>query len=303
MRGTVLDASEAAIPGAGVTLTGAESKTAACGASGDDGVFTCAAVPAGTYRVMVERRGFDGWETTVTLAAGQRVELGEIALAVSRTSSSVEVQASGRDIAEAQMQLEEKQRVLGVFPNFYASYAPDPEPLSAGEKMRLAYRFSGDPVAFAMAGFLAGVEQSRNQYAGYGRGVDGYSKRFGATYADGVVSTMVGQAVLPVIFHQDPRYFVKGTGSVPSRTLYALASTVMCKGDNGRWQVNYSNIVGNVAGAGASNLYYPAGSRASGAQVVQTAFTATALGAIGGLFQEFFLHRMTPRLPDYQAAR
>ena len=301
ISGTVLDGSDAAVPGAVVTLTREGARQALRVESGDDGMFALAGVPAGTYRVRVERAGFVPYTTGALLGSGQRVELGEILLGAAATES-VEVHASGRDIAEAQVALEEQQRVLGVFPNFYASYAPDAEPLSAGQKYRLAWRFTNDPVAFALAAVIAGGEQPHS-FRGYGPGMTGYDKRFGAAYADGMVSTMVGQALLPAVLHQDPRYFVKGSGSLPSRVMYAVASTLMCKGDNKRWQVNYSNILGNAAGAGVSNLYYPSGSRRGMGAVAQVAMTSTALGAVGGLFQEFVLHRMTPHVPEYNPAR
>ena len=295
----VVDGSEAAIPDAVVTLLHDGHATPLHVEAGSDGLFVLPDVPAGSYQVRVERAGFVPYTTEAELGAGQRVDMGEILLGVA-ASESVEVRASAHDIAEAQVALEEQQRVLGVFPNFYASYAPNAEPLSAGQKYRLAWRFTNDPVAYAMAGATAGVEQP-NSFRGYGPGMTGYDKRFGAAYADGFVSTMVGQAILPAVFHQDPRYFVKATGSVSSRAMYAVASMVLCKGDSKRWQVNYSNIVGNFAGAAASNMYYPAGSRRGMTGVAQVAMTSTALGAIGGLFQEFVLHRMTPHVPDYAA--
>ncbi len=298
LGGTVEDTSDAAVPDALVTLVDKSGRHGPLHVrSGGDGGFAFAEVPAGTYTVTVEREGFEQSTSGAELGAGQRLELGEIALTV-RAREAVEVRASGRDVAEAQMELAEKQRVLGVFPNFYASYAPNAQPLSGGQKLRLASRFSVDPVAFLMAGVVAGSEQRAHTFPGYRLGASGYGKRFGAAYTDGLTSTMLGQAVFPALLHQDPRYFVKGTGSFASRVMYAVASTVMCKGDNGRWQVNYSNVLGNLGSAGISNVYYPAASRGIGL-VVGNAMTATAMGAVGGLFQEFLLHRMTPGVPDY----
>jgi hypothetical protein len=81
---------------------------------------------------------------------------------------------------------------------------------------------------------------------------------------------MIGGAVLPALFKQDPRYFYKGTGSVQaSRAMYAIANSVICKGDNGRWQPNYSGILGGIAAGGISNLYYPASNR-SGVELTFT---------------------------------
>ena len=70
-----------------------------------------------------------------------------------------------------------------------------------------------------------------------------------------------GNAIFPALLKQDPRYFYKGTGSKKSRFFYAVANAVICKGDNGRWQPNYSSVLGSLAAGGLSNLYYPASSR------------------------------------------
>ena len=104
---------------------------------------------------------------------------------------------------------------------------------------------------------LAGIEQAQNHFSGYGQGAEGYGKRFGAGYADTVAGTFIGGAILPSLLKQDPRYFYKGTGSKPSRFRMRIANALICKGDNGRWQTNYSNILGSLAAGGISNLYYP----------------------------------------------
>jgi hypothetical protein len=95
-----------------------------------------------------------------------------------------------------------------------------------------------------VVGGTAGIEQAQNHFIEYGQGVQGYAKRFGATYADTVSGTFIGGAILPSLLKQDPRYFYKGTGSTPSRFMYAIRMSVICKGDNGRWQFNYSNVLG-----------------------------------------------------------
>jgi hypothetical protein len=182
------------------------------------------------------------------------------------------------------------------------SYDPHPEPLTARQKYQLAWRTSIDPVTWLMVGTLAGMEQANDTFAGYGQGAQGYGKRFGANYADGFTDTMIGGAVLPSLFKQDPRYFYKGKGSIASRAMYAIANSAICKGDNGRWQPNYSSIVGGLAAGGISNLYYPASSR-SGVQVTfSNALIGTAEGALQNLAQEFLVRRLTPRLPRYPSA-
>ncbi len=303
ISGTVRDRGGDIIPGALVTLIPPDPTHPESTQAGSDGTFLFAGVRSGPYKLTIDSPGFDPWTGSATLGRGETLAIPEIALAISPVTSAIEVRASGRDIAEAQMSLAEKQRVLGVFPNFYASYVWNAEPLTAGEKYRLAWRFSVDPVAFGVSGVIAAAEQRSHSFPGYGPGVSGYAKRYGAAYADGFSSTMLGQAVFPALLHQDPRYFVKGTGSIPSRALYAIATTVICRGDNGHWQVNYSNIGGNVASASLSNLYYPAANRNGVGLTVENSLVTTALGAVGGLIQEFLLHRMTPNIPNYNAAR
>ena len=93
---------------------------------------------------------------------------------------------------------------------------------------------------------------------------------------------------------QDPRYFYKGTGSKRSRILYALANSVICKGDNGRWQANYSGIIGSLAAGGISNLYYPAENRDSAELTFENALIGIGESAAVNLLQEFVIRRLTP---------
>ncbi|MGA2021043.1 MAG: carboxypeptidase regulatory-like domain-containing protein, partial [Candidatus Sulfotelmatobacter sp.] len=106
----------------------------------------------------------------------------------------------------------------------------------------------------------------------------------------------IGGAILPALLKQDPRYFYKGTGSVQSRSLYAIAMSVICKGDNGHWQPNYSGILGSLASGGISNLYYPAIDRDSAALTFDNTAIGIASTAISNLLQEFVIRKLTPKL-------
>jgi len=75
---------------------------------------------------------------------------------------------------------------------------------------------------------------------------------------------MIGGAILPALLHQDPRYFYQGTGSNKSRALHALVAPLVCRGDNGRLQTNYSSVGGDLASAALSNAYYPPSNRGAG---------------------------------------
>lgn len=186
---------------------------------------------------------------------------------------------------------------MGVLPNFNITYDQNVPPLSPRQKFQLAFRSAIDPVQFGVAAVLAGVGQADDSFSGYGQGAQGYAKRFGAQYADNFDGTMIGNALLPVILKEDPRYFRRGTGTIPKRMLYSISTAVWCKRDNGKWGPNYANVMGNIASGGISNLYYPASDRGAGL-VFSNALTVTWEGMVGGLANEFlpdltqhFLHR------------
>lgn len=194
---------------------------------------------------------------------------------------------SERDRAAEQVRQQEKQRIAGVVPNFNVSYNADAAPLSRKQKLQIALRTATDPVAFGIAAFDAGFSQAENDFPGYGQGAQGYAKRFGASYADNFDGTLLGNAIFPILLKQDPRYFRRGTGSFTSRLLYSVSTTVWCKNDNGKWGPNFSNLLGNLAAGGISNLYYPASDRGAGL-TFERGFTVTAYGAFGGIFNEFW---------------
>jgi len=103
--------------------------------------------------------------------------------------------------------------------------------------------------------------------------------------------------VLASLLKQDPRYFYKGTGSTGSRILYAIANSVICKGDNRRWQANYSGILGSLAAGGISNIYYPANDRNGAELTFENAGIGIGETAVTNLFQEFIIRKLTPKLP------
>ena len=305
LHGVVTSTDGAVYEGARVMLemSGAAVVPAASAQTDSNGAFSFDHLPAGTFKLTVTAHGFVTQSISGVLLAGQDFDARAIALPVAEATNEVRVTADSQvEIAQEQLNLEEKQRVLGVFPNYYVSYVSHPEPLNARQKYQLAWKTTIDPVTWLMVGTLAGMEQASNTFAGYGQGAQGFGKRFGANYADGITDTMIGGAILPSLLKQDPRYFYKGRGSIASRALYAIASSVICRGDNGRLQPNYSGLLGGIAAGGISDLYYPASSR-NGVQVTfANALIGTAEGAMQNLAQEFIVRRLTPRLPRFPSS-
>jgi hypothetical protein len=195
---------------------------------------------------------------------------------------------SRHDAAAEQIQAEEKQRVLGIVPSFNTTYVNDAVSLSPGQKMQLAFRSAIDPFTFAGAFLVAGFDEAADGDTAFGTGSTAFFQRVGAAYLDSFNGVMIGNGILPVLLHQDPRYFRLGHGSVKRRTFYAMAASFICKHDNtGRWEPNYSNIGGNIAAGAISNLYYPNENSGWG-QTLTNGFVVTAEGAAGSVFQEFW---------------
>ena len=302
INGTVVDRSGDHILGALATLTREDQSPKQKVLSGDNGQFTFANLVPGTFRITITARNFTTQTFSGILHPGESYMVPPIALALVTATTQVQVVAAGTEVAEEEIKLQEKQRVLGIIPNFYVSYVHDPFPLNSKQKFELAWKTTIDPVNIILTAATAGIEQARNDFSGYGQGAQGYAKRFGAAYADAAIGTFIESAILPSLLKQDPRYFYKGTGSTRSRILYAIANSVVCKGDNKRWQPNYSNIFGSLAAGGISNLYYPAKDRGVGL-TFENALIGFGVGAVVNLAQEFVIRRLTPNIPDYDPAQ
>jgi hypothetical protein len=254
-------------------------------------------IPAdmGIFDLQLSAPGFATKTIHGELGGNRHLDLGKLALSIQPATVEVRVSLTREELAEEQLKVEEKQRILGVIPNFLVTYDHDPVPLNARQKYELAFRTMVDPETIGMGLVSSGVQQGTGGLKGYGSGSQGYAKRFAASYGTGAVDTMLGSAVLPSLFKQDPRYFYKGSGTIKQRALYAISMSVICKGDNGHWQYNYSGLLGGLASGGISNLYYPPANR----NTIEVTFENTAIGigssAVSNLLQEFLIRRFTRR--------
>jgi hypothetical protein len=298
IRGTVVDQSGARITGALVKLVREGELSGAEVLSDDNGQFSFSNVAPGPFRLTITSEGLTPQEFSGNMHPGEAYVTPLIRLIIATQVTEVHVGLTREELADAQIKDQEKQRVFGFIPNFYVSYVPDAAPLTPKHKFGLAWKSATDPVTFAAVGVVAGFDQAGDRWGAYGQGAQGYAKRFGASYGDVFAGTFIGSAILPSVLKQDPRYFYKGRGSKRSRILYALANSVICKGDNGRWQPNYSSVAGNLAAGGISNLYYPANDRNGIGTVVTTAMIRLGETAVANIFQEFFVPKMTPNLPS-----
>jgi hypothetical protein len=189
---------------------------------------------------------------------------------------------------------EHEGRIFGIIPNNKtvphkktASQAAPPleEPLTVRKKFDLAFKDTTDPFTVVLAAFYAGVAQWQNDFPTYGQGSAGFGKRFGAAYADQGIGNYLTEAIFPVLFHEDPRYFRKGVGSGRRRVLYALSRVVITRTDRGKDHFNYSEFVGNGAAAGLSCLYYPTSERTASETAQRFAVQIVSDGAFNILLE------------------
>jgi Carboxypeptidase regulatory-like domain len=296
IAGIVQDTTGALIVGAQVSLTQRDGRNLLTVLSGANGEFAFTKLPAGSYSVLVNAKGFTSFASeAITLAPFQSFIIPNITLNVGANFTEVTVRPT-EVIAAEQIKQEEKQRLLGIVANFYVSYEHDAAPMTSKQKLSLAMHDTFDWTSFIGISAAAGIEQANNTYKGYGQGAAGYGKRWGALFADGRSSDFLDHYVFASLFHQDPRYFYQGTGTKKSRLFHAISSAFVSRSDSGTTMPNYSYLLGTMCAGALSNAYYPSADR--GASLV---FVNAAIGiagrAGGAVLQEFLGKRFTKNAP------
>ncbi len=164
--------------------------------------------------------------------------------------------AQGKD-GQGQTSGTSNDRLFFTLPNFLTlENANQVPPLTTGQKYKVVARSSFDYVEYFWYGSLAGISQAENSEPGYGQGAAGYGKRYGAAWADGTIENFLTSAAFPSLLRQDPRFFQSGHGGFWHRTRYAMSRVIITRGDSGRSQANFSEIVGSALAAGISTYSY-----------------------------------------------
>jgi hypothetical protein len=293
--GTVTDVNGDPVPSSTVVLEGADAGERRSMVTSESGFFEFHDVKPGTAQeVKVSANGFADWASpSISLEPGQFKIMTGIQLRITTALTQVQVTYDPAQVATEQFKAEEKQRIFGIIPNFYVSYDSNPAPLTTKMKFELALKVSYDPVTAAGVVMVSAARQAAGT-PNYGQGWGPFGERVGSVAADGFTDIMIGGAILPSLLHQDPRYFYQGTGTTGSRIRHAMFSPFVARGDNGKWQPNYSSMGGDLASAALANLYYPESNRGAGLVFGNFALgTAERIGA--SLAQEFLIGKVTKR--------
>jgi len=297
VSGTIVDDTGAGVSGAKIALSHDAQPSPAETFAAADGQFAFTNVPPGPFRLAVSAPGFADQSVSGLVVAGEPLKLPSIRLTLAAGTVTVDVVPLTRvEIAELQIKEQEQQRVFGVVPNFFVSYVADAVPLTTNQKFELSWKAHLDPVQFAFVAAVAGVQQKRNDFAGFGDGAKGYAKRYAAAYANVWTSSIMTQVLLPSLFKQDPRYFFySGDGGWGSRLGYAASRAFIRRGDNGNWQPSYSGVLGSFAAGAMSNLYYPAEDRGGIALTLANTGLGIGQSVVAHVVQEFLFKKLTSR--------
>lgn len=157
-----------------------------------------------------------------------------------------------------------KDRIFSLVPNYdtvTTEKNASLNPMTAGQKFKMATQNSFDPGEFITTGIISGVYQAFDVEPQLGQGGVGYAKRYGIVFADQTVENYTVGAIFPSLFHQDPRYYRMAQGGFWRRTGYSLTRIVVTRGDSGRAEFNGSEILGAASAAAIGNAYHPSEDR------------------------------------------
>jgi hypothetical protein len=150
------------------------------------------------------------------------------------------------------------KHMFGVLPNFRTA---DPSQsfraLTPGEKFTIAEHDSFDPPGYFIAAWYTGIYHLENTNPDFGQGLKGYLHRYATTYADQMLGNMMTEGAMPVLLHEDPRYYRRAHGSIPMRTAWAVSRIFVTRTDRDGYEFNYSEILGNSVSAMSANAWYP----------------------------------------------
>lgn len=150
------------------------------------------------------------------------------------------------------------KRIFGIIPNYRTVPTLDEyQPIDARAKFAIAKDDLLDRGTFVLAGIFGAYGQLRDSTPAYGHGVSAFARYYSASLADLMIGDVMTEGILPVVLHQDPRYFRRAKGSGWTRTAYAIGQVVVTHGDDGATQINASEWLGNAAAVGIGNAYYP----------------------------------------------
>ena len=161
-------------------------------------------------------------------------------------------------------------------------------PLTRREKAMLLVQDEYSPATHLSLAANAGISWSTNGAPYMGQGWSGFGRRFGYSEADEFTGVGIQSVVLPILFHEEPRYIPLDRGRAGRRIEYALTRVFITKKDDGSSALNKSKILGEFSSAFVQNLYYPNGHDGGAGATAARSAVNLATDAGFNLFTEFW---------------
>jgi hypothetical protein len=207
--------------------------------------------------------------------------------APSTTDKDLATQNQAQKRADSSTQPSGQERMFGFVPAYgMVEVGRQPPPLTSGQKLKLSVQYL-NPYTFLFVAAEAGVNQARNHPEEYGQGAEGYGKRYGAGFADGLTDGIFVTGVYPSLLRQDPRYYRLSDGGFSHRVGYALTRILVTRQDSGRKAFNFSEVLGSFSSAALAVTYYPKSER-DFSDVAERAGVQFAFDAGFNLLKEFY---------------
>jgi hypothetical protein len=159
-------------------------------------------------------------------------------------------------------------------------------PMTWQQKGYLALHDLADPANFGTILGISAITVGADSHSAYGPGLKGFGKSVGVSLLQDATGQFFGAFAIPVIAHQDPRYFRMPHAPFTKRVFYSISRTVVSRSDSGKSMPNYATLLNYPIGAELANLYVP-GIHPDGPSTVKRIFTGYALDPVNSLINEF----------------
>lgn len=133
-----------------------------------------------------------------------------------------------------------------------------PQPLTAGQKYKLALRSPYSLVSFGTNVVTTGESHLADSRPHYGTDRAGYGERLGAAEIKTIDETFLSYGLFAAVFRDDPHYYIMGSShSIKERAVYSASRLVLTRRDSGSTGINWPKLLGLAGSQALTNAYYP----------------------------------------------
>jgi hypothetical protein len=159
-------------------------------------------------------------------------------------------------------------------------------PMTWQQKGYLALHDLTDPGNLGTILGISAITIGADSHSAYGPGMKGFGRIVGYSLLQDATAQFFGAFAVPVIVHQDPRYFRMPHAPIAKRILYSVSRTVISRSDSGRSMPNYATLLQYPITAEIDNLYVP-GIHPDAPSTTARIFLGYALDPANNLLNEF----------------